>query len=288
VTTPVAELVEFRRDGVRLVADRYTPSGLSAGLVLFLHGGGQTRHSWGGTARRLAERGWTAITLDAGGHGVSDWSPDGDYGMDAIVADLRFVVRSCGELPVLVGASMGGVTSMVAQGEHGDVARAMVLVDITPRIEPEGVRRITDFMRGRPEGFESLEEVAEAIRAYNPHRTRPVNVAGLHKNVRQREDGRWYWHWDPAFLRLPDEPSRLTRFDRLLDAARNIRVPTLLIRGMQSDIVSEEGARELLELIPGSEYVDVAGAGHMVAGDDNDVFSASLLDFLERHPVVGS
>jgi pimeloyl-ACP methyl ester carboxylesterase len=201
--------------------------------------------------------------------------------MDALVADLRFVAATLDQPPVMVGASMGGSTALVGQGEHPELAKALVLVDIVPRIEPAGVARIHEFMNSRPDGFASLEEVAEAVHAYNPHRKRAPTPEGLRKNVRQREDGRWYWHWDPAFLLGGDEPARAERTERLAAAARAVRVPTLLVRGKQSDIVSDEGVAELKEMIPDARFVEVSDAGHMVAGDDNDVFTANLIEFLE-------
>jgi pimeloyl-ACP methyl ester carboxylesterase len=137
-------------------------------------------------------------------------------------------------------------------------------------------------MTGAPDGFATLDDVADAVQAYNPHRPRSRNLEGLKKNVRQRANGRWYWHWDPEFLAFGDEPTRAAEQPRLYDAARSITVPTLLVRGTRSDIVSPEGASELLELIPSATLVD-ATAGHMVAGDDNDVFTKGLLEFLDEH-----
>src|SRR5690606_40599381 len=105
--------------------------------------------------------------------------------------------------PVLVGASLGGLASLVAVAESGEqerTARALVLVDVAHRIEDEGRDRIGAFMTGHLDGFASLEEAADAIAAYNPHRPRPKDLSGLAKNLRQREDGRWVWHWDPAFV----------------------------------------------------------------------------------------
>ena len=135
-------------------------------------------------------------------------------------------------------------------------------------------------MSASPGGFGSLDEVVEAIRAYNPHRKRPATRDGVRRNVRQRADGRWYWHWDPAVLRTGDEPTRAARYQRLRAAAAGIRVPTLVVRGGQSDIVSPAGVRELLELIPGAQQVEVTDAGHMVAGDDNDVFTEHVVECL--------
>src|SRR5690606_30000198 len=162
-----------------------------------------------------------------------------------------------------------------------------VLVDVAHRIEPKGVDRIAEFMTAHLDGFDDLDAVADAVAAYNPHRPRPTDLSGLRKNVRQRDDGRWYWHWDPRFLtgRLGSkaEPrSAMVAATRLSDAARTLGVPTLLVRGRMSDLLSEEGARELLELVPGSRLVDVAGAGHMVAGDRNDLFNDAVVEFLRE------
>jgi pimeloyl-ACP methyl ester carboxylesterase len=251
------------------------------GTVLLLHGGGQTRHSWKGAAAVLRAAGWSSVSLDSRGHGESDWSPDGDYSMEVLATDLAQIAAEF-DSPVLVGASMGGLTSLVATGEGKIVPRGLVLVDVAPRIEPEGTKRIGDFMRARPEGFANLEEVADAVGAYNPNRPRPRSLEGLKKNVRLGADGRWHWHWDPAFMTPPaGEPNRLVDRDQLEAAARGVTVPTLLVRGVQSDVLSAAGAQEFLTLIPGSRLVDVAGAGHMVAGDDNDVFARAVIDFLD-------
>ncbi len=278
---PFPERFDLRGTGVRLAGDRWRAEG-STRTVLLLHGGGQTRHSWSRTAARLAARGFTAIALDARGHGDSAWAEDGDYGLDAILGDLRAAVTEL-ELdePVLVGASMGGLTALIAEGEAPGLAGALVLVDVVPRVETIGVDRIRKFMTESPDGFASLEDVVHAIRAYNPHRTRPVNLEGVKKNVRLR-DGRWYWHWDPKFMSIGDEPRRLVRPGRARDAAARIQVPTLLVRGAQSDIVSDEGVREFLQMIPHARYFDVTGTGHMVAGDDNDVFTARMSEFFDE------
>ena len=286
--TASGEHVEFVGAGVRLTGDRWRArvgdTDRPRGTVLLLHGGGQTRHSWFRTADAVAAAGWTSIALDARGHSDSDWSPDGDYSVDAMIDDLAAVANQLDERPVLVGASMGGMVSLVGQGERGDLARALVLVDIAPTIEPVGVKKIMDFMSANPNGFADLDEVSEAVRAYNPRRKRAPSTEGLRKNVRQGADGRWRWHWDPAFLVKGDEPRRDIDADRSRAAASRISVPTLLIRGEQSDIVSTDGAAELLALVPGSEYLDIPGTGHMVAGDDNDVFSRRVIEFLGRIP----
>jgi pimeloyl-ACP methyl ester carboxylesterase len=267
--------------GVRLAGERWD-AGDGAEVVLLLHGGGQTRHSWKSTARRLAASGRTAVLLDARGHGDSDWHPAHDYSLDGFVGDLIQYVATLDGPPVLVGASLGGITALVAAGEHPALARGLVLVDVVVRLEPQGVARIRDFMNGAPNGFASLEEVADAIAAYNPLRPRPKSLDGLRKNVRRHDDGRWYWHWDPAFMRIDDEPQRRIDPDRLRAAAAQVTIPTLIVRGTQSDVVSDAGLTDMLELIPHAHAVDVKAAGHMVAGDDNDVFAERLEAFLAQ------
>ena len=155
-----------------------------------------------------------------------------------------------------------------------------MLVDVVVQLEPEGVDRIVAFLAAHEDGFSSLEEVADAITAYNPIRRRPRNLDGLKKNVRLRPDGRWYWHWDPAFIRIADEPQRRVDPDRLRAAASKLSIPTLLVRGAQSDVVSDEGMADMLRLVAHAEVVEIPAAGHMVAGDDNDVFAARLEAFL--------
>ena len=277
--------------GVTLAADVAGPE--TGTPVLLFHGGGQTRHSWGSALRGLAAANHRVWTVDLRGHGDSDWSPGGDYSEHVFPDDVRAVAAMVRERygpPVLVGASLGGSASLVAEASSDQpLARALVLVDMAPNIEMSGVDRIRAFMHEHIEtGFGSLEEVADAVAAYNPHRPRPTNLDGLKKNVRLRDDGRWYWHWDPSFMwaKQSNEEHRELRFEhrqqQLEEAARVITVPTLLVRGRQSDLLSEDGARRFLELVPHAEFVDVAGAGHMVAGDRNDVFNDAVLDFIER------
>ena len=276
-------------DGVVLAADVGGPE--DGPTIVLLHGGGQTRHSWAGTWRLLVEEGWRAWSVDLRGHGDSQWAPDGDYSLDAFADDVVAISQALPDPPILVGASLGGISSLVAVTDapvQPDVARALVLVDVAHRIEVDGRERIGDFMRGNIDGFASLDEAADVISAYNPHRPRPSDLSGLSKNLRQREDGRWHWHWDPAFVQgkfgSPDETrSSVVDPDRLGQAVDSLTIPTLLVRGRSSDLLSEEGARDFLDRAPHAEFADVAGAGHMVAGDRNEIFNQAILGFLERH-----
>ncbi|WP_197518322.1 alpha/beta fold hydrolase [Mycobacterium sp. E3198] len=277
--------------GVRIVADRLGDP--QARAVVFLHGGGQTRRSWAKAAAAVANRGWQAVTIDLRGHGESDWSSEGDYRVVSFAADVQEVLRTLPSRPVLVGASLGGFTSMLLEGELSPgTASAVVLVDIVPNMEQSGATRIHNFMSDRVEsGFGSLEEVADAIAEYNPHRPRPTDLDGLTANLRRRGD-RWYWHWDPQFISgtAPYPPFEVTDADRMhaaVDAILRNGVPMLLIRGQVSDLVSQERADEFLARFPQVEFTDVRGAGHMVAGDRNDIFAEAVLGFLGRHVDAG-
>ncbi|KUI13592.1 peroxidase [Mycolicibacterium acapulense] len=257
--------------------------------MVFLHGGGQTRRSWGRAAAAVAERGWQAVTVDFRGHGESDWSADGDYRVTTFAGDVLEVLGELPDRPVIVGASLGGFTAMLLAGELAPgTVRAIVLVDIVPDMNQSGASRIHDFMAEKmTSGFASLDEVADTIQQYNPHRPRPADLNGLKTNLRER-DGRWYWHWDPKFIdgtaALP--PIEVTEVDRMHAAVDTILrngVPMLLVRGQMSDLVTEERAREFLGRFPDVDFVDVGGAGHMVAGDRNDAFAEAVVNFVIRH-----
>jgi non-heme chloroperoxidase len=252
--------------------------------VILLHGGGQTRHAWGGAGEALARAGFHAISVDLRGHGESTWDPAGDYRLEGHAQDLHDIIQTLEQRPALVGASLGGMVSLLYEGElYPGRIGAVVFVDITPRPEPEGVERVISFMRAHPNGFASIEEASRAVAAYLPHRRVPPDTRGLERNLRLGEDGRWRWHWDPALLTGIERRRESQGYpERLFAAARAINVPALLVRGRMSDVVSERSAREFLDVVPHAEYVDVADAAHMVAGDSNDSFTEAIVDFLSR------
>ena len=274
---------------VRLAADIGGPP--EGSTVVLLHGGGQTRHSWDGTWKVLVDAGWRALSVDLRGHGESDWAPDGDYSLDGFAGDVTELCAGLDQPPVLVGASLGGLASLAAIADapvQSDLARALVLVDVSHRLEDAGRERIGEFMVAHLDGFATLEDAADAIAEYNPNRPRPSDLSGLAKNLRQNADGRWFWHWDPAFVvgkfgSADETRASVVNPTRLSDAADALELPTLLVRGRRSDLLSEEGVADFLARVPTAEFADVAGAGHMVAGDRNEVFNSAILDFLERH-----
>jgi pimeloyl-ACP methyl ester carboxylesterase len=287
VTTTASEpqTVKFRGvEDLVLVADEWNRGAQAADgnpTVLMLHGGGQNRFSWKNTGQILADEGFHVVALDSRGHGDSDRSPDSIYTVDALCADTLQVLEQIGRPVILIGASMGGMTGMlVAHAAGPQKVTKLVLVDVVPRYEKDGSARIREFMASGINGFESLDEAADAVAAYLPYRTRPRSPEGLKKNLRRR-DGRWYWHWDPAFLTAPmDDP--FVRVEKLERAVIETAIPILLIRGKLSDVVSTEAVKDFLEKVPHAEFVELSDAGHTAAGDDNDAFSEAVVQFVSR------
>ena len=265
------------RDGVQLAIETF---GVSGPGIVFAHGFGQTRGAWSATAAALAATGHSCLAYDARGHGDSDWRSDDAYAWDQLVDDLATIARRFRARPVLVGASMGGLVGLAAEHVHGPLFRALVLVDVTPRWETRGLDRILGFMRAHPDGFASIEEAAAAVAAYLPHRREQKSPDRLRALLADHGDGRLRWHWDP---RLVDElaTDSAAQQPRLAEAARTLRIPTLLISGGASDIVSDETIAEFLSLVPHARHVSVPRATHMIVGDDNDAFTRHVAEFLK-------
>lgn len=278
-TTTVAEpqrTMLRSADGVPLAIESRGDD--TAPTLVFTHGFGQTRHAWDASAAALAGAGWHCLTMDARGHGDSGWRGDGVYDFSQFVGDLVRLAHVPAHKPILVGASMGGLLGLVAQAEHA-VFRALVLVDITPRWEAAGVERILTFMRAHPQGFASVEEASAAIAHYLPHRAQRKSPERLRSLLVAGENGRLRWHWDPRLLDTIAAGSEREQA-RLLDAARRVRVPTLLISGERSDVVSDATIAEFLHCVPHAQHVRVARATHMIAGDENAAFTAAVARFV--------
>lgn len=266
-------------DGVELVGDR--GGSPDAPCVILLHGGGQTRHSWSRAVDSLLDAGLQVINFDARGHGDSDWSPAGAYALSDRAADLRAVVADLRVPFVLVGASLGGATAIQAVHE-GLRPAGVVLVDIVPEPDPRGIERIVGFMHGHKDGFASVDDAAAAVAAYNPQRARPNDTSGLMKNLRSRDDGRLYWHWDPRILDTAPTTHHIVVERATATLVELVAMPVLLVRGLSSDVVSEAGIAAFRRQVPRLEILDVAGAGHMVAGDRNDAFNEGVIAFAKR------
>lgn len=258
--------------------------------VLLAHGGGQTRWAWKKITGLLAESGFQTIALDLRGHGDSAWADDGAYDIADFAGDLVAVASAADRKPALIGASLGGIAGITAEGELASGSFAsLTLVDVTPQMEAGGVARVIGFMAAHAHnGFSSPDEAARAISEYLPHRPSRSASSGLARYLRQKEDGRYYWHWDPAFvdgvMRRQTQSGEDSDFGRgeLSEAARRLNLPVHLVRGGSSDLVSPEAVAHFRELVPHAEYSNIADATHMVVGDQNDVFGDAIVGFLKR------
>jgi pimeloyl-ACP methyl ester carboxylesterase len=285
ISAPMVTDLHLTGAGPALAASRHGgDAGSDAPSVLYAHGFGQTRRAWAQTANALAMRGHAGLAYDARGHGDSERNAAGDpYTGHQFTDDLIVLAGELPRPPLLVAASMGGLFGLLAEARWPGLFRAMVLVDITPRWETAGLERILAFMTAFPEGFDSLEQAAASIAAYLPHRRRESGAvrpsSALNGLVREGADGRWRWHWDP---RLVDELARDSERhqDDIAAATRAVRCPLLLVSGGRSDLVSDRTVADFLELAPHARHVQLADATHMLAGDDNDRFTATVLEYL--------
>ena len=275
--------MEFKlRSGLSIAASSWGSE--SDPLVILMHGGGQTRHAWGNTGEVLGLSGFHVLAIDLRGHGDSDWHPDGDYSIDAYKSDLVSILNQLGKSASIVGASLGGMVAFSLAGDldNGELVNALVMVDIGLYPNEKGSDQIINFMQSGNKGFASLEEASEAISGYLPHRKKPKDNNGLEKNLRLKEDGRYYWHWDPKFIKGRTIKKEIDQKAINKKVAKNINVPTLLIRGALSNVVTQEEVNDFLLAVPHAEFEEIEKASHMIAGDRNDIFAASAIDFLKR------
>ena len=254
-------------------------------LVIFLHGGGQTRFAWDNAAKNISAKGFFVITYDLRGHGDSFWSKEGKYTINDHKEDLESILKSLNRPANLVGASLGGMTSLLFVGDEklSSFCKTLTMVDIGVYPNQEGSEKILNFMGSATEGFRTLEEAANHISKFLPHRERPKDLSGLHKNLRKKEDNRFYWHWDPKFIEGRKRRNNEDYFKPLEVAANNVEKPTLLIRGALSDVLTEEDKNFFLSIVQHAEFEEIKNASHMVAGDKNDIFQATIYKFLEKH-----
>jgi pimeloyl-ACP methyl ester carboxylesterase len=281
-------LIEFEgANSVRLAADAYGEAGSPS--IVCLPGAGQTRHAWRRTALRLASLGYYVVSVDLRGPGDSSWASDGDYSIEAFAADVRAMIQALPVPPILLGASIGGIASAIAVGEATScVARALILVDVVPNMAAAGLDRIRSFMSAGSAGFSSVEEASAAVLRYLPGRRPSSSHRGLKRNLRPGADGRWYWHWDPAFHAGSKHRADQGMFARMAAAARNITIPVLIINGSHSELVSDEGVAQLRQLIPQAQCFQVPDATHMIAGDQNDAFNSAVSGFVRDLTAKGS
>ena len=244
--------------------------------ILFLHGGGLNAHTWDLVCLMLRDR-YHCLALDQRGHGDSEWEPTADYRFDAQVADLEgFIEKLKLHRPLIVGHSMGGFAAMGYAIRHAATMAGLVLVDIAPEISTQGSLRIRDFINQDRE-LDSVDDFIERALKFNPMRNRELLRRSLLHNLRQLPDGKWTWKHDPKRIPKNFERERDERKTMIMDNARNIVCPTLVMRGARSDVLSDENAREFAASVPRGRWLRIENAGHTIQGDN----PRALLDALD-------
>lgn len=266
--------------------------------VLCLHGGGQTAYMFEDLGSGLADR-YHVLAPDLPNHGDSD-SIEG-FGPGAIAATKPAFLDEFGlERVHLVGASLGGMAGLVMAAELPGRVRSISLIDVGPQLEKEGVHRIIEFMRAH-ESFGSLEEAAVEIGRYLPRR-KEVRPESLTRNLRQRDDGRWVWkHGFGRRIReaVPEAPgvgSSLESIDVFVEqfladvrtAVASVRCPVMVLRGSESDVLSDQGAQAAVDLIPDARLEVVEKAGHLAAGDNPRSTVGLIAGFLDEQEGVAA
>ncbi|KAA0236736.1 alpha/beta hydrolase [bacterium] len=253
----------------------------SAPTIVMLHGFGVSGHMFDEFAERMQDR-FHLIALDQRGHGDSDWSEEGDYSRDAFVSDLEGFCQALGlDRFILIGHSMGGLNSVAFTAQHPGRVRALVLVDVGPEAARDGVDNIIRFTRG-PDELD-FDEFVEMAHRFNQRRT----IENIRERMRHRlkptGDGKWTWKFDRRFRQADSGltiGSGLSN-DEMWHLYRSVAVPVLLVRGSESDVLSQDVAERAAREMRSARLVVVPGAGHSVPGDNPDDFTAAVVEFIE-------
>lgn len=255
-----------RRESVALGDGRQLSSlawGTTDPEFVFLHGGAQNAHTWDTVALAF---GRPLISIDLPGHGHSDQGRNGSVDVATNAADIAEVISALApNARAVVGMSLGGMTTLALAEHAPDLVRAVVLVDVTPGVNGEKSRAISNFVNG-PESFEDFDALLARTIEHNPTRSVASLRRGILHNALQREDGSWVWRY--ARLRSADSVDDHPRFEVLWNAVSNLRVPLMLVRGMlPQSVVDDEDEAEVLRRSPMAKVIHVADAGHSVQGD---------------------
>lgn len=229
--------------------------------VVLVHGGGQNAHTWDTVALAL---GVPLVAPDLPGHGHSDWRDDATYEIEEMADDLAIAVsRLAPSARVVVGMSLGGLTSLALAARHPGLVRKLLLVDITPGVTAAKAKVVTDFING-PQTFPSFDDLLARTVAHHPTRSEASLRRGILHNARPLDDGSWQWRYDRRARQHDGAPKSP---ERLWDAVGSLQCPVTLVRGSLSPVVDDADVAELSRRNPSARTVVVDGAGHSVQGD---------------------
>ncbi|MBV9828786.1 MAG: alpha/beta hydrolase [Alphaproteobacteria bacterium] len=249
--------------------------------IVFLHGGALNAHTWDLVCLALRDQ-YHCIALDQRGHGDSDWSEEGDYSMNAQLGDTKGFVDKLGlDKFILVGMSLGAINSLAFAVNHPERLEALVIIDAGPEMRRPGSSRIRDFVNGVAETV-TIEAIIEKALEFNPRRDPKILRRSLMHALRQQPDGTWRWKYDRRRFRVLDQEKHRSERAALADGLDNIKCPTLIVRGGESDVFHEEDGIKLAARLPNGKFVTVPRAGHTVQGDNPKDLVAELQRFLRK------
>ncbi|MEE9202150.1 MAG: alpha/beta hydrolase [Dehalococcoidia bacterium] len=267
----------LQANGVRLHYLEWGPE--AAPPWLLLHGFTGTARQWQPLAETFGHR-HRLIALDQRGHGLSGWAPGAAYSTDDHVADIVCLVEHLGLKRLLVaGHSMGGRNALLYTVYRPEAVSRLVVVDARPGPDRASSRALEAMVAALPHSVSSLKEAAGAVRSHFP-RLSPTMARHLARYRWKRlANGGLVPHHDPAL----EEAARRGGFapEDLSPLLGQIACPTLVVRGGESDILSQHGARLLARSIPGARLVEIAGAGHLVPWEQPEAFHRALAGFVE-------
>ena len=250
--------------------------GTRAPEIVLLHGGAQNAHTWDTVALALD---LPLAAIDLPGHGHSDHRDDGPFSPRANAIDVAVAIRALApDARMVVGMSLGGLTSIALTAHAPELVRRLTLVDVTPGVDREKAAPIAQFISG-PESFDSFDEILARTIEFNPTRSESSLRRGVLHNAVARDDGRWVWRYQhPGMAENAEIPSD---FVTLWDDVERIEVPVMLVRGAATGtVVDDADEAELRRRQPGARVELVEGAGHSIQGDQPVALAGLLLDFL--------
>ena len=253
--------------------------------LVLIHGGAQNAHTWDTVALALDR---PLVAVDLPGHGHSDAAAPGagHAHAESLAADVGVAIAALApDAAAVVGMSLGGLTAIALADTRPELVRRLVLVDITPGVDRDKAKAITDFVRG-PATFASFDEILARTIEHNPTRTRGV-AAPRHPAQRRAARRRVVALALPpprrrsAPMGSPPMPTSTPRRGCGTPSA-GVGVPVMLARGMRAQsVVDDADEAELRRRLPDVRVEHFAEAGHSVQGDMPVELAAAIADFVD-------